>query len=109
MGVMVALHLMQIALWAGFYRWRCFPSWERALYFSAGSFSTVGCGDLFLPQGWRILGPVESVTGVLMCGLSAGFLFAIVSRLVEHAQQQVEPKLELTMAHIDSLPPSRVR
>ena len=28
-------------------------------------------------------GPVESVTGVLMCGLSASFLFAIVTRLVQ--------------------------
>jgi hypothetical protein len=26
---------------------------------------------------------VESVTGVLMCGLSASFLFAIVTRLIE--------------------------
>jgi hypothetical protein len=31
---------------------------------------------------WRTLGPVESVAGVLMCGLSASFLFAIVTRLV---------------------------
>ena len=90
MSVMIALHLLQIVLWAAFYRWHCFQSWESALYFSAGSFSTVGCGDLLLPHGWRILGPVESVTGVLMCGLSAGFLFAIVNRLVEHAQQRVE-------------------
>ena len=32
---------------------------------------------------WRTLGPVESIIGVLMCGLSASFLFAIVSRLVD--------------------------
>jgi voltage-gated potassium channel len=41
-------------------------------------------GDLVLPHAWRILGPIEAVTGVLMCGLSASFLFAIVNRLVEH-------------------------
>jgi hypothetical protein len=28
------------------------------------------------------MGPVESLTGMLMCGLSASFLFAIVTRLV---------------------------
>ncbi len=38
--------------------------------------------DVVLPQMWRILGPVESVVGVLMCGLSASFLFAMVTRLV---------------------------
>ena len=82
-SVIVALHLLQILLWAGFYRWNCFPSWEPAFYFSAASYSTVGYGDLPLPRMWRSLGPVESVTGVLMCGLSAAFLFAIVTRLVE--------------------------
>ena len=81
--VMIALHLLQILMWAGFYRWRCFPSWESAFYFSTASYSTVGYGDLVLPPVWRNLGPVESVTGVLMCGLSASFLFAIVTRLVE--------------------------
>jgi uncharacterized protein YlaN (UPF0358 family) len=32
---------------------------------------------------WRTIGPVESIIGVLMFGLSAGLLFAIVSRLVD--------------------------
>jgi voltage-gated potassium channel len=81
-SVIIGLHLVQVLLWAGFYRWNCFPSWEAAFYFSAASYSTVGYGDLLLPRSWRILGPLESVTGVLMCGLSAGFLFAIVTRLV---------------------------
>jgi voltage-gated potassium channel len=89
MIVMIAFHLLQILLWAGFYRWNCFPSWESAFYFSAASFSTVGCGDLILPPAWRTLGPVESVAGVLMCGLSASFLFAIVNRLVEREQLAV--------------------
>jgi len=82
-SVIIGLHLLQVLLWAGFYRWKCFPSWESAFYFSAASYSTVGYGDLLLPRMWRSLGPVESVTGVLMCGLSAGLLFAIVTRLVE--------------------------
>jgi hypothetical protein len=82
-SVMIGLHILQILLWAVFYRWSCFPSWESAFYFSTTSYSTVGYGDLVLPPMWRNLGPVESVTGVLMCGLSASFLFAIVTRLVE--------------------------
>jgi voltage-gated potassium channel len=87
MSVIIALHLLQILLWAGFYRGNCLPSWESALYFSAACYSTVGAGDLLLPRMWRTLGPVESVTGVLMCGLSAAFLFAIVTRLVEREER----------------------
>ncbi len=79
----IGLHILEILLWAGFYRWLCFPLWESAFYFSTSSYATVGYGDIVLPQMWRTLGPVESIIGVLMCGLSASFLFAIVTRLVE--------------------------
>src|ERR1700736_2173064 len=79
----IVLHIFEILLWAGFYRWLCFSFWESAFYFSAASYATVGYGDVVLPQVWRTLGPVESIIGVLMCGLSASFLFAIVSRLID--------------------------
>ena len=81
-SLIVCLHLGEILLWAYFFRWTCFATWESAFYFSAANYSTVGCGDLFLPQRWQALGPVESLTGVLMCGVSASLLFAIVTRLV---------------------------
>jgi len=83
MTAFIGLHLLEILLWTGFYRWLCFPSWESAFYFSACSYATVGYGDVVLPWIWRTLGPVESIIGVLMCGLSASFLFAVVSRLVD--------------------------
>jgi len=82
-SLLVCLHISQILLWASFYRWKCFATWEAAFYFSAADYATVGAGDLSLNQAWRAMGPVESVTGVLMCGLSAGFLFAVVTRLIE--------------------------
>jgi len=37
--------------------------WEPSFYFSATSYSTVGYGDIVPPRVWRLLGPVESVTG----------------------------------------------
>jgi len=82
----IAIVLLQgvvILLWASFYRLRCFPSWELAFYFSGSTYSTVGYGDVILPAGWRLLGPLESVTGVLMCGVSVSLLVAVVSRLVD--------------------------
>src|SRR6202790_4995229 len=83
MTAFIGLHVLEILLWAGFYRWLCFPLWESSFYFSAASYATVGYGDVVLPWTWRTLGPVESIIGVLMCGLSASFLFAIVSRLID--------------------------
>lgn len=80
---MIVLHIFEIFLWTGFYRWFCFPSWETCVYFSAASYSTVGYGDVLLPHVWRLLGPVEGIAGVLMTGLSVSLLFAIATRLVE--------------------------
>jgi voltage-gated potassium channel len=81
--LIVCLHMLEILLWALFYRLYCFSTWESSFYFSATSYSTVGYGDLVLPRTWRLVGPIESITGVLMCGLSVSFLFAVVHRLFE--------------------------
>jgi hypothetical protein len=78
----IVLHGLVILLWAGWYRLRCFPSWEPAFYFSASTYTTLGYGDVLLPSNWRLLGPLESMTGVLMCGISVAVLFAIVSRSI---------------------------
>ena len=85
-SLIICLHFLEILLWTAFYRWRCLSTWESAFYFSATSYSTVGYGDVVLQPVWRLLGPVESVSGVLMCGLSAGFLFAVVNRLIESGE-----------------------
>ena len=81
-AAVIVLHGALILFWAGCYRWLCLPSWESALYFSASSYSTVGYGDVVLPAHWRMLGPLESIIGVLMCGISGSVLFAAVTRLV---------------------------
>jgi len=83
----IILHGLVILLWAGFYRAQCFPSWELAFYFSASSYATVGYGDVVLPSNWRLLGPLESMTGVLMCGVSVCLLFSLVTRLIDNAMQ----------------------
>jgi voltage-gated potassium channel len=86
-SVTILLHLVQMLLWAAFYRARCFPSWESCLYSSATSYSTVGYGDVVLPPVWRLLGPVEAIMGVLMCGISVSALFAIAARLIGNEGQ----------------------
>ncbi len=79
---LLVLHLIEIGVWALLYFWvRCLPDLETSLYFSGVTYATVGFGDIVLPQGWRLLAPMEGLTGILMCGLSTGFFFVVVSRL----------------------------
>lgn len=80
--VIIALYGLVILLWASFYRSQCFRSRELSLCFSASSYATVGYGDVVLPGRWRLLGPLESMSGVLMCGVSVCLLFATITRLV---------------------------
>jgi hypothetical protein len=103
MTAFIGLHVLEILLWAGFYRWLCFPLWESAFYFSTSSYATVGYGDIVLPRMWRTLGPVESVIGVLMCGLSASLLFAMVSRLVDR-EARVPSQVAKLVTHLRPMP-----
>ena len=80
----VLLHLIEISIWALYYAWwGAMPDLQSALYFSAVTYTTTGYGDLVLPTEWRLVGAVEALTGILMCGWSTGFFFAIVSRMFE--------------------------
>jgi hypothetical protein len=81
-GWMVLLHLSEIGAWASFYVWtEAMPDPQSALYFSAVTYTTTGYGDLVLPREWQLVGAVEALTGILMCGWSTGFFLAAVSRM----------------------------
>jgi hypothetical protein len=81
-GWIVLLHLIEITVWAVFYlRTSAMPELQSALYFSAVTYTTTGYGDLLLPREWQLVGGVEALTGILMCGWSTGFFFAVVSRM----------------------------
>jgi voltage-gated potassium channel len=106
-SLMVVLHFSQIFLWSLFYRWFWLPSWEASFYFSASSYSTVGYGDVVLPRIFRLLGPVESVTGVLMCGISVSCLFAVATRLVERSSGALRKYLatsEASVVEVEKVP-----
>jgi hypothetical protein len=89
---LILIHVAEITVWALFYWWwGCLPDAESGFYFSGVTYATIGYGDLVLPKPWRMLGPVEGLTGILMCGLSAGLFFALVSRIYT-SRAEAKPK-----------------
>ena len=81
---MILLHLLEIIVWAFYYfAIGAIRDPQSAFYFSTVTYTTTGYGDLVLPERWRLVGGVEALTGILMCGWSTGFFFAIVSRMYE--------------------------
>jgi len=80
---LILVHLVEISLWGFFYYWQgCLSDLESAFYFSGVTYTTVGYGDIVLPSTWRIFSMLEALTGILMCGLSTGLFFAIVSKWI---------------------------
>jgi hypothetical protein len=83
-GWTIVMHLLQIAGWALFYAWKDgMPDLPSAFYFSAVTYTTTGYGDLVLPKEWRLVGGVEALTGILMCGLSTGLFFAVFAKVFD--------------------------
>jgi len=81
--LLLLFHLFEITVWGLFFWWqKCLPDAESSFYFSAVTYATIGYGDLVLPKEWRLLGPIEGFTGILMFGLSTAFFFVVVSKKI---------------------------
>ena len=79
---LMAAHVIEIGMWAQtFLHYELFETLEAALYFSAASYTTLGFGDVLLPNEWRLLSGATAANGLLLFGLSAAFLFGAVGRL----------------------------
>jgi hypothetical protein len=91
------MHLAQIALWAVILR-VCgeFTAFEPAFYASAQNYTALGYGDVLLSERWRLLGPLESINGLLLFGLSTAVLFAVLNHLIANRlrHQLGEPGVE---------------
>ncbi len=81
--VMMVGTLVQIMLWGGLFLWLGeFEQAYDAIYHSAVNFTSLGYGDIVMSRERRLLGPLEAVNGVLMLGMSAATLMAIVQHMI---------------------------
>ncbi|MCU0911929.1 MAG: potassium channel family protein [Rhodobacteraceae bacterium] len=80
-------------LWAlVFWAVGAFPTLEASLYFSLVSFTTLGFGDVLLPQDWRLLAGMIAANGLISIGLTTAILVEVLRQLRlgqhEHQRQQ---------------------
>lgn len=54
---------------------------EKALYFSMVTYTTLGYGDVILDEAARLLSAFESANGIIMFGWTTAIVVAIVSHV----------------------------
>lgn len=66
----LTMMISSVLLWAISLYWlNIFESLEESVYFALVAFTTLGFGDILLPQNWRLLGGMSAANGLLMFGL----------------------------------------
>ncbi len=84
MLIMLAGNIIQITIWAGlFFGYGEFKEFATAFYHSVVNFETLGYGDIVMSEKRRLPGALEAANGVLMFGLTTGFLYTILSGVLE--------------------------
>jgi len=84
MLVMMFGSLVQMSLWGALFVYLGeFDDLYQAIYHSAVNFTSLGYGDVVMGAKWKLLGPLEAMNGVLMLGMSAAALMAIIQEVIK--------------------------
>ena len=79
--MLLALHLVEVVIWATSLVYSgLVPSWRAAGFFAGNTYTTVGYGAFVLPTGWEMLAPIIAISGLFTFGWSGSVLVDIVAR-----------------------------
>jgi hypothetical protein len=86
MGITALLAILLLAfeaiLWAAAYRsLGALPDGRTALLYSLNAFTAYGHTELALAPHWRLMGALEALNGMLLFGLTTGFLYGHFRRV----------------------------
>ena len=88
---LISIHLVQAAIWALVYMLLPgiteFETFEKSIYFSLVTFTTLGYGEITISSGNRILAGLEAINGITLIGWSTAFMFAIFQELIKKSVQ----------------------
>jgi hypothetical protein len=83
------LAALSIAIWVwaiAFNLLGAFETLEQGLYFSMVAFTTLGFGDVTLPQEWRLLSGIIAANGLVLFGLNTAVLIETMSKILKSSE-----------------------
>jgi hypothetical protein len=79
--MLLALHLIEIVIWAAALVYSgLVPDWRASGFFTGNTYTTVGYGAFVLPLGWHMLAPIIAISGLFTFGWSGSVLVDLVGR-----------------------------
>jgi hypothetical protein len=79
--MLLALHLLEIVIWAAALVYSgLVPDWRASGFFAGNTYTTVGYGAFVLPLGWHMLAPIIAISGLFTFGWSGSVLVDLVGR-----------------------------
>ena len=86
--------IVGVWIWAlAFHGLGIFATLEASVYFSLVAFTTLGFGDVLLPDEWRLLSGMSGANGLLIFGLMTAMLVEVLrfARLEQEAEEDETP------------------
>lgn len=100
MAVLMFGHLLQFATWAVLFTTLGeFADFSTAFYHSTVNFTSLGYGDIVMSEQWRLLGALEAGNGVLMFGLSASTILAVMNALFGRRKAMADLRKSIKQAN----------
>ena len=91
-AALAVAHVFEIVVWASFYKLAGFSIKGASEFeFAFENYTALGYGDAVAVDGWRLIGPITALNGLLLIGVSVAVIFEIM-KLVDIQIGQGRPK-----------------
>jgi hypothetical protein len=81
---LTVLHLIETIFWAlPIYALHLVPTWADAYFYVLENYTTLGAGDVRLPERWRLMGPIIAISGLFTFGWTTGILVSTMNEFTQ--------------------------
>jgi len=81
------LHAFEVAIWAGAYRFLgALHDNKSSMLYSMNAMTSYGHESLQLAPHWQMMGALEALSGWILFGLTAAFLFTVMQKVWQRTQ-----------------------
>ena len=94
-GSLALVHLIETFLWAvPLYLMDIIPRMCDSYYYVLESYTTLGEGDVVLPEQWRLIGPIIAMSGLFTFGWTASVLVSIMTEFGKLDRARAEKSID---------------